>query len=92
MGSDGNCRSYLLLPIVEVHVSDVVLWRMDVRVVLVFPVFDLQDCGQSLLTEGNLVTSRAAGDHPLVQVELVCVDCFAHDLGQGDRGWMSAMD
>jgi hypothetical protein len=66
MGSAGNCRLYLLLPIVEVHVSDVVLWRVDVRVILVFPVLDLEDGGQSLLTEGNLITSGAADDHPLV--------------------------
>jgi hypothetical protein len=68
MGCDSNCRFYLLYPIVEVHVSDVILRRMNVWVVLVFPVFNLEDCRESLLTEGNLITSRTADNHPLVQV------------------------
>lgn len=92
MGSHGNCRFDLILPIVQVHVSDVVLWRMGVWVVLVLPILDLEHGGQSLLTEGDLVASRAADDEPLVQVELVCVDNRAHDLCQGKGGWMASMD
>jgi len=68
MGCDSNCLFYLLYPIFEVHVSDVILRRMNVWVVLVFPVFNLEDCRESLLTEGNLITSRTADNHPLVQV------------------------
>jgi hypothetical protein len=82
LGGNGDCGFDLLLPIVEVHVSDIVLWRMHVWVVLIFPVFDLENGGNSLLTEGDLVPSRTADDHSWVQVELVGIDGCAHDLGQ----------
>jgi len=91
MGRDSGRCFHVLQPVVEIHMSNTVLRGVGVRVVLVFPILDLEDGGKSLLTEGDLVPSRTAHDHPLVQVELVGVDGCAHDLRQGLRRWMLAM-
>lgn len=84
VGSDGNCRLYLLLPIIKVHISDVVPRGMGIWVLIVTPmILNLQDGCQSLRTEGYLVPSRAARDQLLVQVELISVDDLTHLLCQG---------
>jgi hypothetical protein len=73
----------LFFPIVDIHLSYSVLWRMVVWIVLIFPVLDLQDGGDSLLTEGYLIPSGTADDRPLVQIKPVGVDGIAYHLSQG---------
>lgn len=82
--SDGSYRCPdLLFPVVEIHSCNCVPWLMVIRVAFIPKVFNLQDGRNSLRTEGSLVPSGTARDHPLVQVELISIDGLTHHLSQG---------
>jgi len=90
-GSDSSRCLHLFQPVAEIHVSDIVLRRVDVWIVLVIVTFDLQ-CGcYSLLTEGDLITSATADNERGDQVKLIGPDCFAHHLSQGQRWRMTSV-
>lgn len=91
MSNGGYGRLYLLLPVVEIHVSNGVFGRMVIRVAFIPKVFNLQDGRNSLRTEGPLVPSGTARDHLLVQVELISIDGLTHHLSQGNSWRVIAM-
>lgn len=82
MGRDRYRCLHLLQPIVEIHVSNSVLWRVVVWIAFALVTLDLQTGWYSLLTEGNLISSATADDELRRQVKLVCPDGLAHHLCQ----------
>lgn len=87
--SGGSYRCFhLLFPVVQIHMSNGIFWGVVIWIEFTLPVLNLEDSWYSLPTEGNLISSRAADDNPLVQVKLKSVYCLAHHLGQRDSGWM----
>lgn len=80
MGGGSHRRLDLLFPVGQIHMRNIILWRMNIRVILVFPVLNLQDGCKSLLTEGDLIPSGTAGYDVWVQVKLIGVNGCAHDL------------
>jgi hypothetical protein len=67
MGGGDQRGLDLLLPVVEIHVGNRVLRSVVIRILIITPVIlNLYDGHKSLRTEGYLVPSGTASDHPLV--------------------------
>ena len=68
MSSDSCCCLDLFYPVVEIHVGNTILWRVEVWIKFTFVIFDLEGGWKSLLTEGKLIASAAANKEAWFQV------------------------
>jgi hypothetical protein len=59
---------------------NIVLWGVKIGIIFIFLVLNLQGGCESLRTEGELIPSRTARYHVLVEVKLIGVNGCAHDL------------
>jgi hypothetical protein len=83
MSRNNCCRFDLLQQVVRVYVGKALLCRVIVRIKLaILVILDLDDCCDSLLTEGGLIPSGAARHNTRCQVKMVGSDDLAQRLSQ----------
>ena len=78
---EGGGQFHLFQPVGEIHISDGILRRVIVRVLLAFVALDLQNGWNSLRTEGDFIPSAAAKDETWRKINLVVRNGLAHHLG-----------